>query len=205
MRLTLRARARALRLHRGRPIRRGQSTIETALILPVLLLITLGVLEFGSAFDHFITLEYSSREGSRTGAALSDGAGDSAVCATIDPQIIAAVQRVLTSPGAAIRLSEVSQIRIFKSGVNGQETGPVNVWSYTPDAGPVVDGERLDFSQTSANWGACSRVSGPVPDSIGVSVRYTYRLTTPIVGLLPLGPIVMTDATVMPLSPTDHS
>ena len=116
--------------------------IELALILPVLLMITLGTLEFGFAFDHHLTLEYASREGARTGAGLSDGEGDTAVCDTIDAQIIAAVERVLTSPGSDIDLAEVPEIRIYKAGADGQELGPVNRWTYSPSAGPLVDGER---------------------------------------------------------------
>ena len=127
------------------PDTRGQSMIELALILPVLLMITLGTLEFGFAFDHHLTLEYASREGARTGAGLSDGEGDTAVCDTIDAQIIAAVERVLTSPGSDIDLAEVPEIRIYKAGPDGQELGPVNRWTYSPNAGPLVDGERIDY------------------------------------------------------------
>lgn len=184
--------------------RRGQSMVELALILPVFLLIVLGTLEFGFVFDHHLTLEYSSREGARTGAALSNGDGDSAFCATIDPQIIAAVQRVLTSPGSDVAMNEVSQIRIYRAGVNGQELGPVNRWTYSPNGGPVVDGENLDFVQASASWPACSRIANAAtPDSVGVSLTYTYRYRTPLTQLFNVFSLTMTDRTVMPLAPSD--
>lgn len=182
---------------------RGQAMIEMALILPVLLLIVLGTLEFGFAFDHHLTLEYASREGARTGAALSNADNDAAVCATVDPQIIAAVQRVLTSPGSDIELDEVAEIRIFRAGADGQETGPVNRWTYAPGAGPQVDGADLDFVEASVGWPACSRISNPDPDSVGVSVAYTYYYRTPLPALMGVSSLTMLDRTIMPLAPTD--
>ncbi len=195
---------RALLAHRYRRDARGQSLVEMILILPVLLMLTMGTLEFGFAFDHHITLEYASREGARTGAALSNGAGDATRCAAIDPQIIAAVQRVLDSPSSSVDLAEVPEVRIFRAGTNGQELGPVNRWRYAPGAGPTVDGQRLDFVEVSASWPACSRLSQPNPDSIGVSLTYTYRFQTPMTGLLGMASINMGDKTVMPLAPTDY-
>jgi TadE-like protein len=186
---------------RGAP--RGQAMTEMALILPVLLLIVVGTLEFGFAFDHQLTLEYASREGARTGAALSNGDGDANTCATIDAQIIAAVQRVLTSPGSDVDMAEIPEIRIYKAGNDGQELGPVNRWVYSPGNGPEVDGAALDYEVSSANWLPCNRVSDPNPDSIGVSLTYTYRLRTPLTGFLGFVSLPMSDYTVMALSPTD--
>ncbi len=61
-----------------RAAQRGQSLLEMTMILPVFLLLVLGTLEFGMAFDHNLTLEYASREGVRTGSALANGGGRSA-------------------------------------------------------------------------------------------------------------------------------
>ena len=64
-------------------------------------------------FDHHITLGYASREGARVGSALANGggqlgcgAGRSPNADLVDPQVIAAVQRVLTSPGSLITLGD---------------------------------------------------------------------------------------------------
>ena len=193
-----------IKLLRRRQAERGQSVVEMVLILPLLLLIVIGTLEFGFAFDHHLTLEYATREGARTGAALSNGDGDAAICATIDAQIIAAVQRVLESPGSDVQVSDIPEIRIFRSGTDGQELGTANRWTYSPNAGPTVDGERLDYINASTGWAACSRVSSPNPDSLGVSLDYTYRVRTPLRILLGFVTINMEDQTVMPLSPTDY-
>ena len=69
--------------------------------MPVFVLLLFGMLEFGFAFSHNLTLEYATREGARTGAALGPGTAN-IPCANVDEQIIAAAQRVLTSPGSPV-------------------------------------------------------------------------------------------------------
>jgi hypothetical protein len=75
------------------------------------------------------------------------------------------------------------------------------------DPGPGA--ARLDFSEASHAWDACSRVnSGSTPDSMGVQVVYRYRLTTPLAGVLQLvggdhaATITLRDQTVMALNPS---
>lgn len=52
---------------RGIKDRRGQSTVEFALVLPILLLIVFGIIEFGLIFNAYVTVISSSREGARYG------------------------------------------------------------------------------------------------------------------------------------------
>jgi hypothetical protein len=194
----------------------GQSLVEFAMVVTVVMLFLLGLLEFGFVFDHHLTLEYASREGARSGSALANGggvmgcgAGQSPNAATVDPQIIAAVQRVLTSPGSQVVPSRVSSIRIYKADAAGNETGSaVNVWIYQAGGGPTVDGKALDFKNQSTGWTACSRDNGGTPDSIGVSVAYNYQLVTPLSAVMGFfgggsGPttIPMSDRTIMALNP----
>ena len=200
------------------PADRGQAVIEFAIILPLFLVLLTGVLELGTAFSAPLSLEYATREGARSGAALANGGGKlgcgtglSPNAAVVDPLIIEAVERVLTSPGSPIRLSDITQIRIYKANAAGAESGPVNVWTYTPGAGPIPSGstERLNFSPSGAgSWSVCTRSNANPADVLGVSVAYTYRFTTGLTGLLGMvgtstGPTwTMTDRTVMYLNPT---
>ena len=95
---------------------RGQSLVEYAMSVPVFLLILLGMLEFGFAFSHHLTMEYASREGARTGSSLNNGTTQFACNGTddqnVDNQVIAAVQRVLTGTGSQVKISQIGQIRI---------------------------------------------------------------------------------------------
>jgi hypothetical protein len=193
---------------------RGQSLLEMTMILPVFLLLVLGTLEFGMAFDHNLTLEYASREGVRTGSALANGGGplgcgggQSPNAATVDNQIIAAVERVLASSGSPIDLTMVTQVRIYKvdtSNTNGNEVaGTVNRWVPGFTAATSTS-PALIFQVDPAvqGWSACSRVNGAGADSIGVSINYTYNFQTPLGALLSMIKIDMHDQTVMQLNPT---
>jgi hypothetical protein len=203
---------------RGQSSGRGQSLVEFALIVPVLTLILMGALEFGLAFNHHLTVEYATREGSRTGSALGNGGttncGAGADIYMIDAQTVAAVQRILKSPGSPVRLADVSEIRLYRANSTGGQIGSdANTWRYTPGAGPDIDTsagvERLDFSQASSGWSVCSRSDGPGPDSIGVRLTYTYQFTTPLgaimrlVGGTSLSSLSIVDQTVMALNPSE--
>jgi Flp pilus assembly protein TadG len=54
-----------MRLPTGRKGRRGQAMVEFALILPILLLLVIGIVEFGRAWNISQTLTDAAREGAR--------------------------------------------------------------------------------------------------------------------------------------------
>ena len=174
----------------------GQSTTELALLLaPVLLIIVFGLIELAGLLSDSMTMSSASREGARMGGALVNGggtlgcsSGQSPNAATVDPNIVAAVERVLTGAGTRINLSDVNEIRIWKATATGGETaGLVNIWTFQQDGGPMIDGQALDFVQVSQPWLPCSRNNViPSPDSIGVTVSYTYRAKTPLRFFLPV-------------------
>ena len=199
---------------------RGQGLVEFALLVPVFLLILLGMLEFGFAFNHNLTLDVATREGARAGAAMADGsqidtscgAGTTITAANVDPLVIAAVQRVLESPGSMIDISQIQNITIYEVTSSGTVTGLSNVWTRTIGAGPVVPcvspAQKLDFSTSTSGWPASSRTLGATPDSIGVSITYTYQFRSALGGILRFfggsgaASLQMTDRTVMALQPT---
>jgi Flp pilus assembly protein TadG len=199
-------------LFRFRREDRGQAVVEFALLLPPLMLILVfGMVEMGSAFSHNMTIASATREGARMGSNLANGGGplgcgggQSPNAATVDPRIIAAVEKVITGTGALVSLADVTEIRIFKSTATGTESGTnFNIWRPSPGTGPVVDGDPLNFSQFSSGWAACSRNNVVPADSVGVTVKYTYRARTPLRFFMPfLNTIPMVDKTVMTLNAT---
>ncbi len=194
----------------------GQSLVEFSMIVPVFLILLLGILEMGFAFDHLLTISYASREGARTGAALADGE-KLTNCADVDKYVVSAVERVLTSDGSPVRthLADIGSIRVFKADSSGGEAGPVSVWTPSMDVagngtGVTVDGRALHFAQASSSWGPCSRSNATNnPDSIGIRIAYTYRAVTPLAGIMRFiggsgsATLAMTDRSVMALNPTD--
>ncbi len=171
------------------------------MIVPVVMLILLGMLEFGFAMDHSTTVGNSTREGARMGSALVNG-GDTLGCGTgqspnagaVDGRIVAAVQRILDAPGSRVVLANVDEIRIFKATSTGAETaGKVNVWTYSSTGTSTADGLVNFVPSGTQGWAPCSRSfvwttcgSPPAglqqcpPDSIGIRVNYTYRFVTPL-------------------------
>jgi hypothetical protein len=172
---------------------RGQAITEFVLILPVFILILMGMLEFGSAFDHKTAMAYAVREGARVGASLGNGGSNPGV---VDATILAAVQRGLTDP---IRIENISSIEIFKSDAAGQPVGTA-IDKYDRNGNPIG----------AAGWPATARVVGINGDSIGVRVRYDFHPTTPLGSLFgflfggnpPYTTLLMVDTTVMHLEPT---
>lgn len=186
------------------------------MIITVIMLMLLGMVEFGFIFDHHLTLEYATREGARVGAAMANGGGtvnsgctDATASANVDAQIVAAVQRVITSPGSAVVRSRIAEIRIYKSdafGLQKSGSGP-NIYTYQPGLGPSVDGNALDFKLTGGTgWYACSRDNGATPDSLGVSLVYNYQLVTPLSAAMGffgggMSGVTISDRTIMALNP----
>jgi hypothetical protein len=213
-------------VRRSRDGQRGQGMIEFAIIVPVFLLLLMGMLEFGFVFTNNLSLEYATREGARAGSTLSNGGtgATASECNAIDPSIIDSVLKVLKSPGSPIvgYPNAVSSINIWQSDQAGQPLGSnINVWANKLDG-------TFTFTQGTVNWAACSRHSvtwlcggsDPClsycssshicpPDSIGVSLSYTYTMVTPLSAIEkffgPAGPatLLMTDKTVMSLNPTN--
>ena len=193
-------------LRRSRARQHGQGMVEFAIIVPVFLLLLMGMLEFGFVFTHNLTLEYATREGARAGSALSDGSGVPATCASIDQNIVNAVTKVLKSPGSPILgyPNAVAWIKIWEADASGNPvTGTTNTWNNKADG-------SLTFSPPgSPVWLPCTRDNTLPPDSIGVSLSYTYTMVTPLGAIEkffgPPGPasLQMTDKTVMSLNPTN--
>ena len=188
----------------------GQGTVEFALVLvPVLIILVFGLIELANLMSSGMTMSSATREGARIGGALVNGGGtlgcaggQSPNAATVDANIVAAVERVLMGAGARVTLSDVTEIRIWKSTSGGSETaGQVNVWTYRQNGGPVIDGQALDFVQQTQPWNPCSRTNVQPVDSIGVTVRYTYRARTPLSFLVPyFNTLGISDRTVMAMN-----
>ncbi len=47
---------------------KGQALVEFAIILPIILMLVMGILQFGMMLNAYLTIENASREGARAGA-----------------------------------------------------------------------------------------------------------------------------------------
>jgi hypothetical protein len=193
---------------RPRECESGQSLVEVAISIPVVMVMLLSMLEFGFVFSHHLTLEYATREGARAGAAFANGNADINCSGSpnVDHYVVSAVQRVLEASGAQIPIAQVKEIRLFRAtSTGGEVAGDVDVWVPT-GSGITVDGLQLKFARTGGSaWSACGRDNvGPIVDSIGVGIVYDYQLVTPIGAALRLtggGDLRISDRTIMALNP----
>ena len=66
---------------------RGQALVEFAMVLPVLILLVVGMMQFGLLFHEFLLVTHAAREGARV-----------ATLGGSDAEIVAAVNAAATSP-----------------------------------------------------------------------------------------------------------
>src|SRR3989442_14915472 len=98
---------------------RGQALVEFALLLPLLLLLVLGLVEFSFVWNSRNTVLFASRDGSMLAAEGGSLAGTD--CVVLDR-----IERDIVSPAAAVRVQQVS---IYWSDRNGDQIGSnVNVY-----------------------------------------------------------------------------
>ncbi len=58
---------------------RGQAIVETALVLPIIVLVLFAIVEFGLVFNQYIVVTAAAREGARAAAVSDDMAAQNAV------------------------------------------------------------------------------------------------------------------------------
>jgi len=194
---------RLVRRSGGRRRGAGQSLVEFTMVLPIIMTMVMGAAEMGMAIGNDMSLELATREGARVGASLCAGSS-STPWTSVDPLIIASVERALRSPGSPVDVTRIDYIHIFKANADGTE-GLYNVWTYAASGGPVVDGMQLHFIQGTVSWAANTRSSALPAQSIGVSIQYRYRLFTPMEAMMQVfgvTQITMRDSTVMALQPS---
>lgn len=91
---------------------RGAALLEAAITIPVVLLISVGIFEFGRAFQTWQVLTNAAREGARI-AVLSD---------TTDVQIQNAVTGYITSGGLTLATSSPVNVKVERSVALGANT-----------------------------------------------------------------------------------
>ena len=77
---------------------RGQALVEFALMLPVLLLLVVGVMEFGLVINQYMVVAESAREGARSAALGGSNATVTTVARTAASNIDTSQLRVTISP-----------------------------------------------------------------------------------------------------------
>jgi Flp pilus assembly protein TadG len=178
---------------------RGATLLETAIVLPMLITLALGMAEIGFLVIDHMAVSNAAREGARVGAAAGqyiDGAN------TADTLILRSVEQA----ACQVESGAVTFVTIYRAnGVNGQV--PANAVLKNIYAAPS-DG-ILNCSPTGPTTFTCTNSCAWTPDlrdntlpgldDLGVFIQFRHD---PIVGIFPFtGPMNVSDKAVMRIEP----
>ncbi len=83
---------------------RGQSIVETALVLPILLLLVMAIIDFGLMFNNYIVLSNASREAARLAAVGATDADITALIVNLTETLDTTKRTTSISPAKSLRL-----------------------------------------------------------------------------------------------------
>lgn len=167
---------------------KSQALIEFALVSPVLLLLTFGVVDVGRAIFYYDTLNHAAREGARTAVRASNQLPTYAdVINTVTGQMVGAP---VSSP--------------CPQGPVTASTPPANsAWVYITEPNPPATIETSPppnapgGEYAAATSGSCSAVNPASGNQqLQVTVRFNLVLVTPIVAQATANHVVITAAAV---------
>jgi Flp pilus assembly protein TadG len=180
----------------------GQAIVEFALLLPVLVLLIVGIVEFALVWNSRNTVLFASRDGSMIAAEGGSLAGTDCV-------ILQRIESDVVSPSTALRLQSVT---IYWSDRNGDQIGPnQNVYTRSgstsctyPDGNTIT----VPYTLTTAGYlesARCSVLAGcggshTTVDTIGVRVTYQHFWATSFVRFAG-NSVTFTEATITRAEP----
>lgn len=176
-------------MRRNRDGERGATAVETAVVIPVLLLLLVGIIEFGLAFKDQLAITSAVRAGARIAAAeprYANFAQDAA--------------NAVAKEGAAVDLADVQALWVYQADSTGHPVGAGG--SFDSCSSNCIkysyDGATKSFVQASGAWPAANQnACQGQQDSIGVYLQFKHTgMTTMIFDSLGLS-----SYTVMRLEP----
>jgi Flp pilus assembly protein TadG len=201
---------------RGEDGERGAVLVEAAIVIPLLMLITLGIIEYGSAYQQDAAVAAASRSGARVASALpktdfgctpvtscSGGGTDSAVT------VANAVSTALQSVGSAAP----QKLVIYDADPDADGNGAPNFTGCTHCMTYTWNTSTKQFNTTKSSgtgWlstgqYACAANTNPHgdvgPEAIGVYVQMTHTAVTHLFG----GNKTLSGTTVMRFEPNVSS
>jgi Flp pilus assembly protein TadG len=155
----------------GRLGQRGQSVVEMALALPVLVLVLVSVFNIAALIGDRLVAGYATRQGARMAAQLGNGQGMAA--AQVDPQICQAVLASSTTLSFA-SITGIDIYRVPPAAADGTWQSSYLQDRYTIDAGRTT----CTATSTQTYPAAGRNVTPPNEDSIGVRILWQYTPPT---------------------------
>ncbi len=173
---------------------RGQGLVEMALVLPFLLVLTLGIVDVGVLISDRYNILYSTREAARVGAANA--------CFYDDSSIVQRVASVLRNKP----VSDIGPIYVYKADING------NMGSFFQEY--IITGTFPGFGYrtvSGSNWPYTIRHNNPdylglkPADWLGVKVTSTHHPITLIGQGFWGAAFSVTEKTIMRIEPPEKA
>ncbi|MHB9095211.1 MAG: TadE/TadG family type IV pilus assembly protein [Eubacteriales bacterium] len=131
--------------HQFRKTEKGQAVVEMALILPILLMVIFGIIEFGRILNTYMIVTEISREGSRKGAV---GGTDSEIRTTVRSQVTdAGLDASLVHDSDIVITDPSTGTRPRGTSLKVQVSYPVDI--IAPYLGPLIGDPYIVTSQTT--------------------------------------------------------
>ncbi len=165
--------------------------LEFAIAAPLLVLLVVGLIEFGFGFLDFQAVAGATREGARVGSAFGTDPG-------ADALILSAVGDSLGDMRGG---SELKEVWIFSSDEAGAVLDEANTTNkYIPDGGgwQCLDASSCNWDPATRNTDLSNNLGSVNRDYLGVRVIFDHEW---VVGLLPFPAPTWTDDTIMLLEP----
>ena len=154
--------------------RRGQSLVETAMVLPVLAFLTFGLLDFGRAYYFQVAVTNAAREGARSAILNIYTGPQSPACSTSNNYATCPVQTDAAIVNAVN--AELQNTGIVPQSIKICPPHDVTVSTI----GCPTTANRVD------NW-----IAGTTNYYVTVNVTYNFQLYTPLLQNLVGNPILM--------------
>lgn len=164
--------------------------VEAAIVLPVMLMIVIGILEFGLLFGNYSTAVSSTRSGARVGAALYSqaitGYQETAQQTAAIAEIVAATEADLK----AMNNAKPVGMAIYKVNPSASDGSPLGGFPGPGLVGGCTsqcikfnwDGHRMVRQSTAQQWPNPQRCALASVDSIGVYVLVQHKFITGLFG-----------------------
>ena len=177
---------------------RGVTLLETAIVLPMLLMLAIGVAEVGFLVIDQMAVANAAREGARVGAAAGPYE-DSTGTIDADDLILRSVERALCH----LENGRAERVLIYASDANGGQVSSTQVNEYVL---PVATSLNCTSSGSTAfvcvtcPWDPVTRDNTP-PDLVDIGVEVEYK-HDPILGIFPFTSVLdLSDRAVMRIEP----
>jgi Flp pilus assembly protein TadG len=178
---------------RKRDGQRGAVLIEAAIVMPLLITLVMGIIEFGMVFSDIQTVGASSRAGARSAVAYSRQSG-------YDVQAVDAVASALTARTTGTPL-ELWIYRVEDSGVgktNGAPEGCPNFENCSVECQKYTWNGTSWVKDATTTWVYTDMNACTLPlEELGVRVKVRHDMVTGLFGKS----ITLTDKAIMRLEP----